>query len=86
MEWDIQETMMIEKEEKEAQATKYSSVKTSSDMDKVKGPMEDVLEESFSQQVKTLIHIAQQFKQKLTKITSMIDTQEVATTQVVDNK
>ena len=42
MEWDIQEKMRKDKEEKEAQAAKESSMKTSSVMDKGKGPMEDV--------------------------------------------
>ena len=42
MELDILEKMRKYKEEKEAQATKDSSVSTSSAMDKGKGPMEDV--------------------------------------------
>ena len=42
MEWDIQEKMRKEKVEKEAQATKCSSVTTISIMDKGKGPMKDV--------------------------------------------
>ena len=67
MEWDIQEKMRKYKEEKEAQATKDSSVTTSLDMDKGKGSMEDVPWASVAQQVKTLIHTSQQFKQKLTR-------------------
>ena len=41
MEWDIQEKMRKDKEE-EAQEAKYSSVTTSSDMDKGKRPVEDI--------------------------------------------
>ena len=55
-------------------------------MDKGKGPMEDVPRASVAQQVKTLIHTSQQFKKKLTQMTSVLDTHEVATTQVVDDK
>ena len=40
MEWDIQEKMRKDKEEKHAQADKDSSVTTSSDMDKGKGPIQ----------------------------------------------
>ena len=86
MDLDILEKMRKEKEEQEAQATKDSSVTTSSTLDKGKSPMEDVPQASVSQQVKTLIHTAQQFKQKLTKMTSMLDTHEIATTQVVVDK
>ena len=73
-------------EENEAQETKEYSVTTSSAMDKGKGAMEDVPQEYVVQQVKTLIHTSQQFKQKLTKMNSMLDTQEIAIAQVVANK
>ena len=86
MEWDIQEKMRKDKEEKHAQADKDSSVTTSSAMDKGKGPMEDVTQVPIAQQVKTLIHTAQQFKQKLKNMNSMLDTQEFAATQLVANK
>ena len=86
MEWDIQEKMRKHKEEKEAQATKDSLVKNSSAMDKGKGLMEDVPKASVAQQVKTLRHIDQQFKQNINKMTSVLDTQELATTQAVVDK
>ena len=72
-------------EEKEAQADKYPSLTTISTMDKGKGPMEDVPQESIAQQVKTLIHTSQQYKQQLTKMASVLDTEEVRTTQPTDN-
>ena len=74
MELDILEKMRKYKEEKEAQAAKYYSLTPSLAMDKGKGPMEDVLQASVAQQVKVLIHTSQQFKQKLTNMTSMLDT------------
>ena len=49
MELDILEKMRKDKEEKEAQATKYSLITTSSAMDKVKFPMEDVPRASIAQ-------------------------------------
>ena len=49
MELDILEKMRKYKEEKEAQATKDSSVTPISSIDKGKGPMEDVPQESVGQ-------------------------------------
>ena len=86
MELDILEKKRKDKEEKEAQATKHSSVTPSSAIHKGKVPMEDVPQASVAQQGKALIHTSQQFKQKLTNMNSMLDTQEVATTQVVTDK
>ena len=86
MELDILEKMRKDKEEKEAQATKDSSATPSSAIDKGKGPMEDVPQESVAQQVKRLIHASQPFKQKLTQMNFVLDTHEVATTQVVTDK
>ena len=86
IELDILEKMRKDKEEKESQATKDSAVTPSSAIDKGKVPMGDVPQASVAQQVKALIHTSQKFKQKLTKMTSVLDTQEVATTQVVADK
>ena len=47
--------------------------------------MEDVPQASVAQQVKTLIHTSQQYKQQLTKMASMLDTKEVETTYPADN-
>ena len=85
MELDILEKMRKDKE-KEAQIAKYSSVTPSSTIDKGKGPMEDVPQASVAQQIKSLIHTSQQFKQKLTKMTFVLDTQEIVTTHVVADK
>ena len=57
-----------EEEEKEAQTDKYSLVTQISAMDKGKGPMEDVQQASISQQVKSLIHTSQHFKQNMKKM------------------
>ena len=85
MELDIQEKIRKDREEKEARAIKDSSVVSASNRDKGKGPMEGLPQETVSQQVKALIHTFQQFKQKLTKMTSMLDTQEIATNHPFDN-
>ena len=47
--------------------------------------MEDVPQASVAQQVKTLIHTSQQYKQQLTKMAYVLDIEEVGTTQPVDN-
>ena len=85
MELDILEKMRKGQEEKEAQAAKDPSLTTSSAMDKGKGPMENVPQEYVAQHVKTLIHTSQQYKQQLTKMASVLHTQEVKTTQLADN-
>ena len=54
MELDILEKVRKDKEEKEAQATKYSLVTTRSAMDKGKGPMEDIPHAYITKHVKTL--------------------------------
>ena len=87
---DIQEKIIRDREEKEAQAAakeaqaaKHPSIATSSATNKGKIPMEGIPEASIDQQVKTLIHTAKQFKHKLTRMTSTLDTQEIETSQPV---
>ena len=84
MELDIQENLRKDREEKDALAIKDSSVACTSNWDKGKGHMESIPLVTVAQQVKALIHTSQQFKQKMTKMTSMLDTQEIATNQPVD--
>ena len=69
MEIDIQEKVMKYREEKEAQATtkealavKNTSMETSSDTNKGKGPMEEIPQASIEQQVKYYLHTSEQIK------------------------
>ena len=59
---------------------KNSSVTTFLDRDKGKGLMEDLPEVPVSQQVKSLILMSTQSKQKLAMMTSVLNTQAVTTT------
>ena len=63
-----------DREEKEAEATKNSSVATFSDRDKGKILMEDLPKVPVSQQVKALILMSTQSKQKLAMMTSVFNT------------
>ena len=79
--------MIRDIEEKEAQAAKDPSIATSSTTYKGKIPMEGIPEASIDQWVKTLIHTVEQLKQKMTRMTSALDTQEIETSQpVVDTQ
>ena len=80
---ELLEKMRKDKEEKEAQATKFPSVETHLDGDKGKGLMEHLPKVTIAQQLKALMHTSKQSKQKLTMMTSVLDTQEVASTQTV---
>ena len=79
MELDIQENLRKDREEKDALAIKDSSVACTSNWDKGKGLMESIPQETMAQKFKSLMHTSQQFKQKLKKMTSMLDTEEIAT-------
>ena len=91
MELDILERMTKDKEEKEARAaakealaSKTSSVETSSSLDKGKSPMTEIPQTSMEQQVKYYLQTSEQIKQTLNRLTSALDTQEVATYQVAE--
>ena len=82
--------MIRDREEEEAQATskeaqvaKDPSTATISATYKGKNPMEDIPQESVNQQLKSYLHTLEQIKQKLTKITSVLDTQEIVTSKPV---
>ena len=81
MELDIQEKMVKDKEEKEAQAAKDTSIANISATNKGKSPMEEIPEASVDQQVKAYLHTSEQIKQKLSRMTSALDTQEITTSQ-----
>ena len=88
MELDILERMTRDKEEREARAatkealvSKTASVGTSSNLDKGKYPMGEIPQTSVEQQVKDYLQTYEQIKQKLNRMTSALDTQEVATSQ-----
>ena len=92
MELDIQEKMIRDREEKEAQeiakeakAAKDPSIATSSATDKGKIPMGDIPHAYFDQQVKALIHTSEKIKQKMTRMNSALDTQEIGTSQTVED-
>ena len=89
MELNIQENMIRDIEEKEAQEaakeaqmTKYPFTATSSTIDKGKIPMEDIPQEYVDQRDKALIHTSEKIKQKLTRMASAINSQEIATSQL----
>ena len=77
------EKVRKDREQKEPQATKNQSVPTHPDGHKGKGLMEDLLELTIVQQLKTLIHTSIQRGQKMEMMTSMLDTQETTTAQNV---
>ena len=88
MDLDIQEKVIKDRESKEAQAaakealaTKNTSMETCSDTGKGEGPMEEIPQTSIEQQVKAYLHTSEQIKQKLSRMTSALDTQEIATSQ-----
>ena len=69
------EKVRKDNEEKEAQLTKVPSVVIGSAKDKGKGLMEDHPQETIAQQMKTLMHTSQQFKQRLSMMNFVLDTQ-----------
>ena len=75
MELDIQEKMMKDKEAKESQAAKDTSIATSSATYKGKSPMEEIPQASVYLQVKSYLHTSEQIKQKISRMTSTLDTQ-----------
>ena len=91
MELDILERMAKDREDqetraatKEALTSKTTSVETNSGLDKGKAPMGEVPQTSVEQQVKDYLQTSEQMKQKLNKMTSMLDIQEIATSQSVE--
>ena len=54
-------------------------METSLEIDKGKGPMEEIPHTFVEQQVKAYLHTSEQVKQKLSRMNSTLDTQEVAT-------
>ena len=81
MELEIQEKLMKDGEEKEALAAKNVPMAISSVTDKGKGPMEEIPQASVDQQVKAYLHTSEQIKQKLSRMTSALDPQEITTPQ-----
>ena len=86
MELDILERMEKDREEREVRATtkeslasKTTYVETISGLDKGKSPMGEIPQTSMEQQVKDYFHTLEKIKQKLNKMSSALDTQEVAT-------
>ena len=70
---------------KEALASTNASTEPSSDTGKGKAPMEEVPQMSMEQQVKAYLHTSDQIKQRLSKMTSALDTQEVTTSQPAED-
>ena len=92
MELYIQEKMIRDREEKEAQivgkeakAAKDPSIATSSATDKGKIPMGDIPHAYVDQRGKALIHTLEKIKQNLTRMTSALDTQEIGTSQTIED-
>ena len=81
MELDIQENMVKDREAKEAQAAKNTSIATISATNKGKSPIKEIPQASVDQQVKSYLHTSEQIKQKLSRITLALDTQEITTSQ-----
>ena len=86
MDLDIQEKVIRDMEgreakakSKEALASTNVSIGTSVDTGKGKYPMEEISQTSVEQQVKAYLHTLEQIKQRLRKMTSALDTQEVST-------
>ena len=77
------EKVRKDREEKEVQATKNSSVAIFPDGDKGKGLMEDLPEVPVREQVKALIITSTQSKQKLVIMTSVLNTQAVSAPVIV---
>ena len=92
MELDIQEKVIKDRESRETKAAakealEYTNASTepSSDIGKGKAPMEEVPQKSMEQQVKAYLHTSKQIKQRLSKITSALDSQEVTTSQPIED-
>ena len=92
MELDILERIAKDREEKEARATtkevlrsKTPSVGTSSDLDKGKAPMGENPQVSMEQEVRDYLQTSEQIKQRLNKLTSALNTQEVATSHPIED-
>ena len=83
MQMDLLEKMRKYREEKEAQAIQVHWVEIHPDGDKGKGLMRDLLEETFSQQMKALMHTSKQSKQKLAMMTSVLDTHAAVAFHIV---
>ena len=86
MELDIQEKVIKDREEKEAQAAakedlaaKNTPMETSSASDKGKIPKEEIPQAFVDHQVKACLHTSKQIKQKLSRMPSSQDTQEITT-------
>ena len=77
------EKVRKEREEKEAEETKNSSVETFMDGDKGKGLMEDLTKVPVKQQIKSLILTSTESKQNLVMMTSVLNTQGVTTAMIV---
>ena len=73
--------MVKDREAKEAQVAKDTPIETSSATDKGKGLMGEIPQASIDQQVNSYLHTSEQIKQKLSRMTSALDTQEVTTPQ-----
>ena len=91
MELDILEKVMKDREENEAQAiakealaAKNTSMATGSATDKQKDPMEEISQASIEQQFKSYLHTSKHIKQKLSRMNSALDTQEITTSQPVE--
>ena len=89
MELEILERKVKYREERESRdATKYilesktTYVGTSLDLDKGKAPMGEIPQIYVEQQVKYYLQTSEQIKKKLNMMTSTLDTQEVATSQI----
>ena len=92
MELNIQEKVIKDRERREAKAaaketlaSTNSSTKPCSDTSKGKSPIEEVPWTSMEQQVKDYLHTSEQIKQRLSKMTSALDTQEVTTFQPIED-
>ena len=90
MELDILERMAKDREEREARAatkevlaSKTASVGTSSDLDKGKATMRENPHISMEQEVIDYLHTSEQIKKRLNKLTSSLNTQEVATSHPI---
>ena len=78
MELDIQEKVIRDREGREAKAMTKEALESinapSLDTGKGKAPMEEVPQTSVEQQVKAYLHTSEQIKQRLSKMTSALDT------------
>ena len=85
MELETQEKIIKDKEENEALVEKNVPMETDSATGKGKGHMEEIPQASVDQQVKAYLHTSEQIKQKLSRMTSALNTQEITTPQSAED-